>query len=152
MVDETTAVHPPARLHRRVQLGLRHPANWFQLVRFGTVGATGYVVNLAVFALAVHGADINYRVAACLAFVVAVLNNFWWNRHWTFDARDGHAGFQAARFFVVSGIAFALNLVILVVLVSVADLPKVPAQALAIACAMPVSFVGNKLWTFRRPV
>ena len=37
-----------------------------------------------------------------LAFVVAVPNNFWWNRHWTFGARDGHAGFQAARFFAVS--------------------------------------------------
>ena len=45
---------------------------------------------------------LDYRVAAVLAFVVGVTNNFWWNRQWTFAARDGHAGFQAARFFVVS--------------------------------------------------
>jgi len=150
MVDESSVVQPPATLHRRVRHGLRRPANWLQLVRFSTVGASGYVVNLGVFALLVHGVEINYRIAAFAAFVVAVLNNFWWNRHWTFDAGDGHAGFQAARFFIVSIVAFGLNLVILVALVSGAELAKVPAQAIAIACAMPVSFLGNKLWTFRR--
>jgi putative flippase GtrA len=150
MVEDTSAVVPPARLHRRVRHGLRHPANWFQLGRFATVGASGYVVNLAVFAALVHGASVNYRLAAFLAFVVAVLNNFWWNRHWTFDASDGHPGFQAARFFAVSIVAFGFNLVILVALVSGADVAKVPAQAIAILCALPVSFLGNKLWTFRR--
>jgi len=40
------------RLHRRVHHGLRKPANWLQLLRFGAVGASGYVVNLAVFAAA----------------------------------------------------------------------------------------------------
>ncbi len=76
--------------------------NWLQFVRFGLVGASGYAVNLAIFTLAVHPLGIGYRVASVLAFLVSVLNNFWWNRHWTFDGRGGHAGFQAARFFVVS--------------------------------------------------
>ena len=40
-----------------------------------------------------------------LAFAVAVFNNFWWNRHWTFDARHGHAGFQAAKFLTISVLA-----------------------------------------------
>jgi len=150
MVDETSAVAPPPRLHLRVRRGLRHPANWFQLGRFATVGASGYVVNLAVFAFLVHVLSVNYRLAAFFAFAIAVLNNFWWNRHWTFDASDGHPGFQAARFFAVSIVAFGFNLAILVALVSGADVAKVPAQAIAILCALPVSFLGNKLWTFRR--
>jgi putative flippase GtrA len=130
--------------------GMRQPANWFQLVRFGLVGASGYVVNLAVFAALVHAAQVNYRLAAVGAFLVAVANNFCWNRLWTFRARDGHAGFQAARFLVVSVGAFAFNLAVLEVLVAGFELPEVPAQALAIACATPLSFVGNKLWTFGR--
>ena len=145
-MHEEAAV-PPMR--RRVRAGMRHPANWFQLVRFGLVGASGYAVNLAVFALAVHRLDAGYRTAAALAFVVAVTNNFAWNRRWTFDARGGHAGFQAARFFVVSFAAFLFGLAVLEVLVSVAGLPEVGAQALAIASATPLSFVGNKLWAFR---
>ena len=74
------------------------------------MGASGYVVNLAVFAAAVHLLGIDYKIAAVLAFLVSVANNFWWNRHWTFDARGGHAGFQAARFLAVSVAAFLLQL------------------------------------------
>jgi putative flippase GtrA len=148
MQDEASAVALP--LHRRVRHGLRHPANWFQLVRFALVGASGYVVNLAVFTASVHLLGIDYRVAAVLAFVVSVANNFWWNRHWTFDARDGHAGFQAARFLTVSLLAFLFSYGTLLLLVEAADLPEVLAQALAIVAATPLSFLGQKLWSFRR--
>jgi putative flippase GtrA len=147
MRDDVTAVALP--LHRRVRHGLRHPANWLQLVRFALVGASGYVVNLAVFAAAVHLLRIDYKIAAVLAFLVSVANNFWWNRHWTFDARGGHAGFQAARFLTVSVAAFGFSYLVLVVLVEVAGLAEVLAQAVAIVAATPLNFLGQKLWSFR---
>jgi putative flippase GtrA len=75
------------------------------------------------------------------------MNNFWWNRHWTFDARHGHAGFQAARFFTVSLVALVVNLIALELLIR-SGISDLPAQALAIAIATPVNFIGNKLWTF----
>ena len=143
---EEAAVLP---MRSRVRAGMRHSANWFQLVRFGLVGASGYVVNLVVFTIALHGLGAGYRTAATIAFVVAVTNNFLWNRHWTFDARDGHAGFQAARFFLVSFTAFLFSLAMLELLISVAGLPEVLSQAIAIASATPLSFIGNKLWSFR---
>lgn len=148
MRDEASAVALP--LHRRVRHGMRHPANWLQLVRFAAVGASGYVVNLAVFAAAVHLAGIDYKVAAVLAFLVSVANNFWWNRHWTFDARDGHAGFQAARFLTVSVVAFLFSYGVLLALVEGAHMREVLAQAIAIVTATPLSFLGQKLWSFRR--
>jgi len=148
MRDEASAVALP--LHRRVRHGMRHPANWLQLVRFGAVGASGYVVNLAVFTTTVHLLGIDYKVAAVLAFLISVANNFWWNRHWTFDARGGHAGFQAVRFLTVSVVAFLFSYAVLVALVEAAGLAKVLAQAIAIVTATPLSFVGQKLWSFRR--
>ena len=96
-----------------------------------------------------HGAGFGYGVAATMAFVVALANNFFWNRAWTFRAGDGHAGFQAARFVVVSLGAFAFNLLLLFALVEFAGVPKVPAQAIAIIAATPLNFLGNKLWSFR---
>jgi dolichol-phosphate mannosyltransferase len=135
--------------HRdRVSRGLRRADNWWQLARFVAVGASGYVVNLATFAVCVHVADLDFRIAAVIAFLVAVTNNFWWNRHWTFEARDGHAGHQAARFLVVSVAAFLVNLALLDILVTVAGLTEVVAQAIAVAAATPCNFIGNKLWTF----
>jgi dolichol-phosphate mannosyltransferase len=133
----------------RVRHGLRRPHNWLALMRFSLVGASGYVINLAVFALSVHGLGLDYRLAACLAFAVAVSNNFVLNRHWTFQAGHGHAGFQAARFVAVSLLAFAFNLAALELLVVVAELPELPAQAMAIVSATPLNFAGNKLWSFR---
>lgn len=148
MADDVAAADRP--LHRRVRLGLRKPTNWWQLLRFGAVGASGYVVNLGTFATSVHVLSIDYRVAAVMAFLVAVANNFFWNRHWTFGAADGHAGFQAARFFVVSGLAFAFSFAVLSLLVSSAGVSEVPAQALSIVAATPLNFAGNKLWSFGR--
>ena len=133
---------------RRIHLGVRKPKNWMQLLKFGFVGASGYVVNLAVFALLVHFGDLHHIAAAIGAFVVAVTNNFWWNRHWTFAAGDGHAGFQAARFFVVSLVGLAINLVLLELFISSFEMPELAAQALAVALVTPVNFIGNKLWTF----
>jgi dolichol-phosphate mannosyltransferase len=92
---------------------------------------------------------IDYRVSAVVAFVISVLNNFWWNRHWTFGARRGHPVFQAARFFTVSVLAFGFTYAVLVGLVAGAGLPKVVAQALAIAAGTPLSFLGQKLWSFK---
>jgi putative flippase GtrA len=135
-------------LATRVRLGLRHPPNWLQLLRFGLVGASGYVVNLVVYSVCVHPLGIDYRLSATLAFLVALANNFLWNRHWTFKAGDGHAGHQGWKFLVVSLLAFGLNLIVLQGLVS-AGLAKVPAQALAVLAATPANFLGNRLWTFR---
>jgi putative flippase GtrA len=137
------------RFHLRVRHGLRRPHNWVQLAKFLLVGLSGYVVNLAVFTFALQVLSFHHIAAATLAFVVAVVNNFWWNRHWTFAARGGHAGFQAARFLTVSVVAFLIQVTILEILVTGPELPKVLAQAISLALATPVNFVGNKLWSFR---
>jgi putative flippase GtrA len=132
---------------KRVGRGTLKAGNWVQLLQFGLVGGSGYVVNLAVFAVLVGGLGLHHIAAAVLAFCVAVTNNFYWNRHWTFDARHGHAGFQAARFFTVSIIALGINLVALELLVR-SGTGELLSQAIAVAVAMPFNFVGNKLWTF----
>ena len=145
---ELSAAEWTWQLVRRIHLGTRKPANWMQLFKFGVVGVTGYVVNLAVFAVLVELLAVHHIPAAIGAFCVAVMNNFLWNRHWTFEARAGHAGFQAARFFTVSTAALVVNLIVLSLLVDVIGAPELPSQAVAVAFAMPLNFIGNKLWTF----
>jgi putative flippase GtrA len=141
--------HGVRRTHGRFLAGIRHPGNWLQLLRFGAVGASGYIVNLVVFAVCVHMLSIDYRVASVIAFVVAVLNNFWWNRHWTFAAKEAHPVGQAIRFFTVSLIAFGFSLCVLVFLVDGLGFDEVVAQSIAVICAMPLSFIGQKLWSFK---
>ncbi len=159
MRDElTTTVELPSRVPARqrgvsqplvrFRHGVRRTHNWLQLARFGAVGATGYVVNLAVFAACVHLIGIDYHLSAVIAWAVSVLNNFWLNRHWTFAAKQQHPVLQAVRFFTVSLVAFGFTYVILVVLVD-AGMMKVAAQAIAIVAGTPLSFIGQKLWSFK---
>ena len=137
------------RPHIRLLHGMRRPANWIQLVRFGLVGGLGFAVNLAVYTICVHPLGIQYLVASVIAWLVAVANNFVLNRRWTFDARGGLVHFQAARFVLVSLIAEGFSLLILRLLVEGAALEKVPAQVIAVAAVTPLNFLGNKLWSFR---
>jgi putative flippase GtrA len=133
----------------RAARALRRTQNWVQLGKFVAVGTSGYVVNLSVYSALVHGAEIHYLVAAVCSFLVAVTNNYTWNRLWTFRGQRGHVAYQGMRFFVVSVVALGANLLVLQLLVS-AGLGKVAAQAIAIVLVTPLNFVGNKLWSFRR--
>ncbi len=129
-------------------VALRRSANWVQLAKFCAVGATGYVVNLAVYGtLLAFG--VHYLLAAVCSFLVAVTNNYLWNRVWTFRHQRGHLVFQGFRFLLVSTVALGANLAFLSVLVAL-GVPKLPAQAVAIALVTPWNFVANKLWSFRR--
>jgi putative flippase GtrA len=128
---------------------LRRPGNWVQLAKFCAVGASGYVVNLAVFSALVLGADVHHLAAATGSFLVAVTNNYTWNRVWTFRGTRGHVAYQGLRFLVVALCALVANLIVLETLVWT-GLPEIPAQAIAIILVMPLNFVGNKLWSFRR--
>ncbi|HET9163064.1 MAG TPA: GtrA family protein [Solirubrobacterales bacterium] len=139
---------PATELAYRIGAAARRPASWWQLCKFGLVGASGYLINLAVFSVLSDSLDLHQIAAAIGAFCVALANNFLWNRHWTFEPGDGHPGFQAARFLAVSLGALAINLVVLELLISGTSLGDLAAQAIAVAVAMPFNFLGNKLWTF----
>lgn len=139
---------PANEIAYRIGAAARQPANWVQLLKFGLVGGSGYLVNLAVFALLTVSLDLHPALAAVGAFTVAVTNNFLWNRHWTFGPGDGPAHFQAARFFTVSVASLGLNLAILQLLLVSSSMGELSAQAIAVAVAMPFNFLGNKLWTF----
>jgi putative flippase GtrA len=132
----------------RIGAAARQGENWLQLLKFGLVGGSGYLINLAVFAVLTDNAGLHHAAAALGAFAVAVTSNFLWNRHWTFAAGDGSAGFQAVRFFAVSIGSLAINLVVLEALLTSGTCGELAGQAIAVAVAMPFNFIGNRLWTF----
>ena len=147
-MERSSDAGPSGALARtRGALGRSH--NWLQLAKFCVAGASGYVVNLVVFSLLVHGFELHYLVAATCSFLVAVTNNYAWNRLWTFRGQRGHVAYQGLRFLVVSTCALAANLLILHVLVQI-GLGEVLAQAIAIVLVTPLNFVGNKVWSFRK--
>ena len=128
-----------------------------EFVKFGLVGGSGVLVNLAVFNLtllawdSLHGRtglDAKYAANA-LGFVVSVLTNYTLNRRWTFRS-SGAVRRELPKFFTVSLLAYAANLVVFSICLRRLHLGPNPSRFVAIAAVTPINFVANKLWSFRR--
>lgn len=145
--DETAGGRSPFTLLRIPNPRRVNRSDWMQLVRFLVVGTSGYVVNLAIFSIALLlGA--HYIPAAILAFIVAWMNNFMLNRYWTFRAHAEAMVGQGARYLAVSVVALITNLIILQLLVD-AGLGETLSQAIAIVLVTPLSYLLSRRWSFR---
>ncbi len=82
----------------RAGQALSRSQNWIELAKFCAVGASGYAVNLAVYTALLRGADVHYLGRGTARSLVAVTNNYFWNRIWTFREDRGHVAYQGLRF------------------------------------------------------
>ena len=119
-----------------------------QFIRFGAVGLLQNGVNLCVFALAI-AVDVPYLAGSVLAAAVALLVSFFLNLRWTFRGSYDRMTGRAFRFVTVWVTIVLLGLPILALLVSVAHLPRILAQAIIIAIGAPISYTAQRHWTFR---
>jgi dolichol-phosphate mannosyltransferase len=122
----------------------------YQFTKFCIVGGIGMLINLAILYALVEYAGLWYILAASIAFVIAVINNFVWNKFWTFnDVNIKGVGKQFTKFFVISVISLGINLAVLYALVEYMFTWYMLAQIIAIVFATGSNFIGNKFWTFK---
>ena len=127
-----------------------HTAN--QFMRFCLVGASGVVVNTLVMWAAYHGLGLHEVLSSICAFLVATVNNFTWNKIFTFKnkVQGGRAVIkQYLRFLSVTLIGLAVNLGVLVALVNWFGLDAVLANLAGVLVSTLSNFIGNKLYAFR---
>ena len=126
-----------------------------QFVKFGIVGASGFLVNLIIFTILQrivpnHTAAGPYYVIYSVAFLSGGVSNYFLNRIWTFRS-TGHAGREAVQFLSVSVLALLVGL-----LVSYLVAPSFghghKTWFLATVSGIVVNFFVNKYWTFRSVV
>ena len=119
-----------------------------QLVRYGIVVGSGYVL-----AIALYSGELSIGIAPYLAlgiaFVLNGLYNFALLRRWTFPASGRGAGSDLGRFTLVALVSAVVNYGSFAILYSGVDLGASTAQRLAILIAAPVTFLANRLWSFR---
>lgn len=145
---------------KRIRAAVKNNAATF--AKYAVVGATGTAIDVGLFALLVActplGASAGGRiVAATFTFVLAVANNYTWNRRWTFADRKSEVRKQFAKFFVVSCGGWGLNIAFLSlfswILIHALFFGSVLGSALgkilASCVVLAYNFAANKLWTFR---
>jgi len=121
-----------------------------QFLKFCVVGTVGTAIDFSLLYLLVEFAHVWYLLAATISFIVAVINNYIFNKFWTFKDRDKDFLRQFGRFLVVSIIGLGLNVLILYVLVEFAGMWYILAKVLATGVVLIWNFFANKYWTFKK--
>ncbi|NYI57582.1 GtrA family protein [Cellulomonas soli] len=123
-----------------------------QLVRFVAVGVVNSAFGFGLFALLqlTLGHVVHYLVILTVAQVVSILEAYVLQRWLVFRVR-GRWWRELVRFSSVYAVSFAINLVVLPLLVEVAHLPVLLSQAMVMVGTALGSFVAHRSFTFRRP-
>ena len=123
-----------------------------QFIKFGLVGASGFVVNLVIFTLLqrldpLHAQAAHYYVLFAISFLSGGVSNYWLNRIWTFRS-TGHAVREGAQFLSVSLVAMLAGF-----LASAIAAPWFghghKTWFIANVAGIFVNFFVNKYWTFK---
>ncbi|HEY7890036.1 MAG TPA: GtrA family protein [Steroidobacteraceae bacterium] len=119
-----------------------------QLLRFCAVGGTCFGLGLGVLAGLHELAGVNYLLAYVASFVVANLAGYLLNARFTFPAASvDHAG--AARYLTINALLLLANTGGLKVLVDMAHMWYITAAALLAIVYTPLSFLAQRLITYR---
>jgi putative flippase GtrA len=118
-----------------------------EFLRFAIVGGAQNGLNLLTFAGAI-AVGVPYLLASVLAAIVALAFSFVLNHMWTFPDAQSRTATRAIRFAIVWVAVVGLALPVLAVLVDVAHLPRVLAQAIVIIVGAPLSYAAQRRWTF----
>ncbi|MES2941721.1 MAG: GtrA family protein [Pseudomonadota bacterium] len=146
-------------LIQRLPPRLQPMARW-RFIKFGLVGASGTVINVAILYLAqeflLRGIEdfhsrLNYSIA--LAITCATISNFYWNRRLTWRDRRAEVQHHSALFLFfkyVMAAALAITVQSLLTKWLALYLHYILANLVGIALASVCSFVANDRMTFRR--
>lgn len=117
-----------------------------ELLRFGVVGVVSNVLLYLLY-LALTAAGAGHKAAMTGVYCLGVLQTYAANQRWTFGLSGGPRAF--ARYWVVYGACYLLNLGLLVLLVDMAGLAHQPVQAFIIVLVALLTFLMQKHWVFR---
>ena len=134
---------------------LEHPlfAKLWQFIKFGIVGLSNTIISLGVYEVCLY-LGMHYLPADALGLVISVINAYYWNNRCVFgDGQKKPFGEHVRMYFrslTAYGGAFVLDSLLLMLWVEIVGLPEVIAPVLNLCITIPLNFLVNKYWTFRK--
>lgn len=135
--------------------------NLIQFVKFGLIGLSNtvisyivYLISLFVFNHFQFSLYADYLIAQVIAFILSVLWSFYWNSQFVFevDRASPRAIFSAL---IKTYISYAftglfLNSILSLFFVEFLHISKLLAPLFNLLISVPINFLLNKLWAFRK--
>jgi putative flippase GtrA len=126
-----------------------------QFVKFGIVGFSNTVIAYAIYSALVY-VNIHYIAANVAAFIVSVLNSFFWNSKYVFKRlpdddrrKSGVWGALLKSYVSYAFTGLALSNIMLYVFVDLLRVSAYIAPLISLAITVPLNFILNKKWTFK---
>lgn len=135
--------------------------SFMQFVKFGIVGVSNTVISYVLYAaglLVFQRFGIfpkgDYLAAQGIAFVLSVLWSFYWNNKLVFTLREGEER-SVWRALLKTYVSYSftglfLNSILLVLWVQVLHISEFVAPVINLLISVPVNFLINKFWAFRK--
>lgn len=131
---------------------LRH-----RFIKFGTVGASGTIVNLIMLHINqeillrnIDPFETRLKLSLALAIFLATINNYLWNRMWTWNDRkrkDAYGFFlQMGQYFLACGLAISLQYLFTIIFSRF--IYYLVANIISIILAAIFVYIINDIWTF----
>lgn len=124
----------------------------FQFIKFCVVGVSNMIVNLAVYYIVVLINRQLYLLANVLAWIISVLNAFYWNNRVVFigGKRDWKSVLiRLVKTYILYAGTMLLSMVLLHFEVEDWGISELVAPIINIFISTPVNYVISKFWAFR---
>ena len=124
-----------------------------QFVKFGLVGAVNTLLSLGINYLFIWIDPSLYLGGNFVGWAVSVLNAFYWNNRFVFQksaATRKELWLRLGKSYVSYGASFLLSTLLMWLEVQVLGLSEWLSPILTLIVTIPLNFVVNKLWTFRK--
>ena len=126
-----------------------------QLAKFLIVGASGTLIDYLILIL-LKSFNWQTLIANTVSFSAGLVNNYYWNSHWTFNERNRKSSLkQLSQFTMISLVGLALNTAIVLVLeipmgkfLGLPGVGYIPAKAFATIIVLFWNYFANRHWTF----
>jgi putative flippase GtrA len=117
--------------------------------KFGLVGFTGLIIDFSVTWICKEKIKINKYVANGIGFLFGVTNNYFLNKHFTFQNHNPNIGAQFSSFLTIAIIGFGLNTCLLYLLQKKTNLNFYLCKFIVTALVFIWNFSANSLFTFK---
>jgi len=132
-----------------------------QIAKFAAIGALNTLLDLGILniLILISGVAVGYWYSlfkAC-SFIIANINSYFWNKHWTFGISDRANVKEFGQFLIVSLVGFGLNIASASFVVNVISAPQnfsaerwanIGALS-ATAISLIWNFIGYKFFVFK---
>ncbi len=119
----------------------------FQILRFGVVGGSAFLIDYALLFVLTEFGEINYLLSSCISFIVSVIYNYILSVIWVFDVGEERKAVHSFFIFIIlSIIGLGINALIMWCMVDRLSVYYMLAKIVATAVVMVYNFVTRKLF------